>query len=113
MEIKGIEFRNNQLAVMDPKGKIVTCPERPSIRINRSGRAKPYYNEETNSFVCGSDRAQTALREMLALTLVVSRTEFPWFICEDEFLSDEVSETVAEWLRIRNAFGLPAVAQAA
>ena len=105
-EIKGIAFENGHLLILNSTDKFFICPKRPGVRFDQSGRKMPQYDEKTNQFVCGSDEAEAALRELLANTLVCQEQGIPPFIMDDPLLSEEVAGAEKDWRKFSVPLGI-------
>lgn len=96
--IRGMGFeKGRQFVVMNPAGQFFTCSMRPSVRQDKSGEPMPRYDERTNAFVCGSDTARAALRELLTHVLVTREQPIPGYVMDCPLLGAEVAEWEKEW----------------
>jgi hypothetical protein len=94
MEIKGMQLKGGVMAVMNTDGEIVTCPKRPGVRFDEIDSDMPWYDTETNEFVCGNDQADSVLRGLLAKTLLASQRNLPDFVVLDPLLKEAVEDAV-------------------
>lgn len=91
IKIKAVGYNGGLMTIMDPSGEIVTCPRLPGVQFDEELDDKmPWFDTETNDFVCGCEEAEVALREILAHALKLQGKKLPDFIMLDPLLKGVV-----------------------